>query len=54
MCVNCVAQGGVYLGGAVGAMQVMAHRARQRRLVQDAPEQPDVDADLVDASAPTE
>ena len=36
MCVNCVAQGAVYLGGAVGGLQVMAARARHKRLAQEA------------------
>lgn len=30
MCATCVAQGVVYVGGAVGALQVLAHRARRR------------------------
>ena len=32
MCANCVAQGAAYVGGAVGALQVMRARARHRRL----------------------
>lgn len=31
MCANCVAQGAVYVGGAVAGLQVMAARARHRR-----------------------
>jgi hypothetical protein len=32
MCASCVAQGVAYVGGAVGALQVMRARARMRRL----------------------
>ena len=32
MCAACVAQGITYVGGAVAGLQVMAHRARSRRL----------------------
>jgi len=31
MCASCVAQGVVYVGGAVAGLQVMAARARHRR-----------------------
>ena len=31
MCANCVAQGAVYVGGALTGLQVMAARARARR-----------------------
>ena len=31
MCANCVAQGAVYVGGALAGLQVMAARARHRR-----------------------
>jgi hypothetical protein len=31
MCAACVAQGAVYVGGAVAGLQVMAARARHRR-----------------------
>jgi hypothetical protein len=31
MCASCVAQGAVYVGGAVAGLQVMAARARHRR-----------------------
>ena len=31
MCANCVAQGAVYVGGALTGLQVMAVRARARR-----------------------
>jgi hypothetical protein len=31
MCATCVAQGVVYLGGAVGSLRVMAARAEARR-----------------------
>jgi poly(3-hydroxybutyrate) depolymerase len=31
VCANCVAQGVVYVGGAVAGLQVMAARARHRR-----------------------
>jgi hypothetical protein len=31
MCANCVAQGAVYVGGALTGLQVMAARARSRR-----------------------
>ena len=32
MCAACVAQGITYVGGAVGALQVAAFRARRRRI----------------------
>jgi hypothetical protein len=31
MCANCVAQGAVYVGGALAGLQIMAARARHRR-----------------------
>jgi hypothetical protein len=31
MCATCVAQGAVYVGGALAGLQVMAARARMRR-----------------------
>jgi hypothetical protein len=31
MCAQCVAQGAVYVGGALASLQVMAARARNRR-----------------------
>lgn len=34
MCANCVAQGAVYVGGALGALRVMGARARARRLAE--------------------
>lgn len=33
MCASCVAQGTVYVGGALAGLQVMAARARRRRAV---------------------
>jgi hypothetical protein len=33
MCANCVAQGAVYVGGAVGALRTLAWRAGRRRSV---------------------
>ena len=36
MCAACVAQGVVYVGGAVAGLQVMAVRARVRRHGEDA------------------
>ena len=55
MCVNCVAQGIVYVGGAVGGLQVMAHRARHKRLAQEQePGATGADDELVDAPGGTE
>lgn len=31
MCLQCVAEGSTYVGGAVGALQVLKVRARSRR-----------------------
>jgi hypothetical protein len=36
MCATCVAQGAVYVGGALAGLQVMAARARARRHCVDA------------------
>ena len=54
MCVSCVAQGIVYVGGAVGGLQVMAHRARHKRLAQQEPDAADADDELVGAPGGTE
>lgn len=34
MCINCVAQGAVYVGGAAGALRVMASRSSRRRVAE--------------------
>ncbi|MDZ7674837.1 MAG: hypothetical protein U5K30_07205 [Acidimicrobiales bacterium] len=31
MCATCVSQGVLYVGGAVGTLRIMAHRAARRR-----------------------
>jgi len=46
MCAACVAQGVVYGGGALAGLQVMAARARHRRIGERPPDDP--------AAAPTE
>ena len=49
MCAACVAQGAVYVGGAVAGLQVMRARARHRldarRAADAAPEHPDREDD---------
>jgi hypothetical protein len=37
MCAACVAQGVVYVGGAVAGLQVLGARAKARRTRKDAP-----------------
>lgn len=41
MCATCVAQGVVYVGGALTGLQVMGARARARRRASEAPEAPE-------------
>ena len=47
MCVNCVAEGIVYVGGALGGLQVMAVRARSKRLDLRLPDASETDAGQV-------
>lgn len=35
MCMQCIANGAVYVGGAVGALQVLRVRAKRQRLSPD-------------------
>lgn len=51
MCASCVAQGAVYVGGALTGLQVMAARARARRRA-DAPGSPDSSPDAPPDTAP--
>jgi hypothetical protein len=52
MCANCVAQGSLYVGGALGALRVMGARARARRSA-GAPPADERATDRVDATDTT-
>lgn len=51
MCVACVAQGSLYLGGAVGALRVMAARAQAARGRDGQPAAPSVQYQGVTSSS---
>jgi hypothetical protein len=52
MCATCVAQGVVYLGGAVGSLRVMAARAEAKRL-RPAPSPPAASGEDIGDATPT-
>jgi hypothetical protein len=52
MCAACVAQGVVYVGGAVAGLQVMRARAKATRTRAEAPE-PEPDAESATAPSTT-
>jgi alkylation response protein AidB-like acyl-CoA dehydrogenase len=52
MCANCVAQGALYVGGALGALRVMGARARARRSA-GAPPAAEQATDLADTATDT-
>jgi hypothetical protein len=52
MCANCVAQGSLYVGGALGALRVMGARARARRAAGARPADEQA-TDLADAADTT-
>lgn len=50
MCATCVAQGVVYLGGAVGSLRVMAARAEVKRAQRTEPPPTESDEGIDDAA----
>jgi hypothetical protein len=54
MCAACVAQGVVYVGGAITGLQVMRARAKATRTRAEAPEpEPDAESVAEPASVPS-